>query len=499
MKAKTRKAKLRTRTAKDKATPAKVGKRARQPRAKTPELPVIHRHAAGIDCGSQEHFVAVPPGAVPEGGPAVRRFSAFTHGLDGMVEWLKSCGVTTVAIESTGVYWIALHQKLEEGGLEVVLVNARHVKCVPGRKTDVQDCQWLQQLHSFGLLSGSFRPEDLICKLRSLQRHRDNMISTAGSEIQHMQKALQQMNLHLHHAVSDINGVSGLRILDAILAGERNPRELAELRDHRVRKSTPQQMEAALTGDYRPEHVFVLGQSLGAYRFYQSQIESCDLQIEGVLRELAERGAPTPEPPTTTKKETSSAEAASSTAPESARPPKKKRRPQRNEPKIDFSEYLRRLCGVDLTQVCGLNILTVLTIISEIGVDMSKWRNEKAFCSWLGLCPGNKISGGKVLSSRSRKVVNRAATAFRLAAQSLGRTDTCLGIFYRRKKAHLDPAKATTATARKLACTVYAMLKHGQQYYEPDPAAYQLRLDRHRLTYLKKQAATLGFELTPTV
>lgn len=483
--------KTQTRQAKPRTSKAKA-RRARQTRAKTEEWPVIHRHAAGIDCGSQEHYVAVPPGSVPAGEPAVRRFSAFTHGLDGMVEWLKSCGVTTVAIESTGVYWIALHQKLEEGGLEVVLVNARHVKCVPGRKTDVQDCQWLQQLHSFGLLSGSFRPEDLICKLRSLQRHRDNMIGTAGSEIQHMQKALQQMNLHLHHAVSDLNGVSGLRILDAILAGERNPAELAKLRDHRVKKSTPAEMEAALTGDYRPEHVFVLGQSLQAYRFYQSQIEDCDRQVEGVLAELAERGAPRPEPPPP-----------GGTRPEpeetSARPGKKKRRPQRNEPKIDFSDYLRRMCGVDLTQVCGLNILTVLTIIAEIGVDMSKWRNEKAFCSWLGLCPGNKISGGKVLSSRSRKVVNRASTAFRLAAQSLGRTDTCLGIFYRRKKAHLGPAKANTATARKLACVVYHMLKEGAEYHEPDPAAYQLRLNKNRLAHLRKQAASLGFQLSPTV
>lgn len=488
MKAKARQAKSVAKTAQAKRPRAKGPAR----RAPGEELPVVHRHAAGIDCGAEEHYVAVPPEALEPGESAVRRFSAFTYGLESLVEWLKQCGVATVAIESTGVYWIALYQKLETAGLEVVLVNARHVKNVPGRKTDVKDCQWLQQLHSFGLLSGSFRPEDLVCQLRSLQRHRDDMIATAASEIQHMQKALQQMNLHLHHAVSDINGVSGLRILDAILAGERDPKELAKLRDHRVKKSTVAEMEAALVGDYRAEHLFVLRQSLEAYRFYQGQIETCDRQIEGVLQELAQRSQPLPEPPPPPA--TAATEPASSAPPPTLRR-KKARRPQRNEPKIDFRDYLRRMCGVDLCEVAGLNILTVLTLISEIGTDMSKWRNEKAFCSWLGLCPGNKISGGKVLSSRTRRVVNRAATALRLAAQSLGRTETCLGIFYRRKKAHLDAAKATTATARKLACIVYQMLKHRQEYRAPDPVAYQLKLDRRRLTNLRKQAASLGYQL----
>jgi len=481
MKAKARKAKSTARTtARTKRSAAKAKGRPRQPEM----MRQIKLHAAGIDCGAEEHYVAVPSDSVEPNEAGVRRFSAFTHGLDSLVEWLKTCGVTTAALESTGVYWIPLHQKLEEAGLEVVLVNARHVKNVPGRKTDVQDCQWLQQLHSFGLLNGSFRPDDMICRLRSFQRHRDNMIGTAASEIQHMQKALQQMNLHLHHAVSDLNGVSGLRIVDAILAGERDPQELAKLRDYRVKKSTVAQMEAALTGDYRHEHLFVLSQSLQAYRFYQSQIESCDQEIEGILKSLAERSPAAPSISSTTK-------------PAMTRTPKRKRRPARNEPKIDFSDYLRRLCGVDLTQVFGLNILTVLTIISEIGTDMTRWRNEKAFCSWLGLCPGNKISGGKVLNSRTRHVVNRAATALRLAAQSLGRTETCLGIFYRRKKAHLGAPKANTATARKLACIIYQMLKHRQEYHEPDPAAYQLKLDKHRLANLRKQAATLGFQLMP--
>jgi transposase len=247
----------------------------------------IHRHAAGIDVGAEEHYVAVAPQSVPEGQSAVRSFSAFTGGLDALVEWLKQCGVTTAAMESTGVYWIPLFQKLAQAGIEGVLANAAHVRNVPGRKTDVKDCQWLQELHSYGLVSGSFRPDDEICKLRSLQRHRANIVSSACAEIQHMQKALQEMNLHLHHVVSDINGKTGLRIVDAMLAGERDPKALVKLRDSRISKSTVAEMEEALKGDYRPEHLFVLRQSLETYRFHAGQMEKCDQQVETVLRELA--------------------------------------------------------------------------------------------------------------------------------------------------------------------------------------------------------------------
>src|SRR5467141_33255 len=460
-------------------------------------MEIVNPHAGGIDCGAQEHYVAVPPQSVEPGEPVVRCFSAFTEGLDALVEWLKACGVTTVAIESTGVYWIALCQKLEAAGIEVFLVNARHVRHVPGRKTDVKDCQWLQRLHSFGLLSASFRPEDAICRLRSLQRHRLNLISTAGAEIQHMQKALQQMNLHLHHVVSDISGVSGLRILDAILAGQRDAGQLAKLRDHRVYKSTLAQMEAALVGDYRPEHLFVLGQSLQAYRFYQARTQECDAEMESHLQQLAQRfesssalGAELSQPEVLND--------APSQNPQKPAKRKVKRKPQANEPKIDLADYLRRICGVDLTQVNGLNVLSVLLIVSEIGVDMSKWRSAKAFSAWLGLCPRNKISGRKVLDTRTCKVINRVATTLRLAAQAVGRTDTALGIFYRRKKAHLGPAKATTATARKLACLVYHLLKYKDQYREPDPVTYQLKVQKTILNKLQKQAAALGYQLLPT-
>jgi transposase len=470
----------------------------------------INWHAAGIDVGSQEHYVAVSPKSVPEGQSAVRSFSAFTSGLDALVEWLKECGVTTVAMESTGVYWIPLAQKLGAAGIEYVLANARHVRNVPGRKTDVKDCQWLQELHSYGLVSGSFRPDDEVCKLRSLQRHRGNIVSSASAEIQHMQKALQQMNLHLHHVVSDINGTTGLRILDAILDGERDPKALVKLRDPRVSKSTVPEMEEALKGDYRPEHLFVLGQSLETYRFHLAQIEKCDQQIETVLKSLvakAQASEPTggqDEPPPGTpgtriyRLIPEGAPSAPSQGSGVLQRQKRQKKPARNQPSADFRAHLRTICGVDLTAVIGLNILSVLILISEIGTDMSRWRNAKAFCSWLGLCPGNKISGGKVLSSRSRRVVNRAATILRIAASTLGRSDCCLGHFYRRKKAHLGPAKAITATARKLACIVYYMLKFKQEYREPDPAAYQAKIQRGRLSNLKKQAATLGFDLVAT-
>jgi len=469
------------------------------------KLEILRPDAAGIDCGAEEHYIAVPPDRVRAGEPTVRCFSAFTEGLDAAVDWLRDCRVTTVAMESTGVYWIPLHQKLEAAGIEVYLVNARHVRHVPGRKTDVQDSQWLRQLHRFGLLNASFRPQDIICRLRSLHRHRDNLVSSSASEIQHMQKALQQMNLHLHHVVSDITGLTGLRIIDAILAGQRDPEQLVKLRDKRVYKSTPRQMQAALVGDYRAEHLFVLSQSVQAYRFYQSRIEECDREIEPVLQKLAQEveaasaklkldalkpssakdGATTPEPLSESK-------------PACGLKAKRKHKPRANEPKIDLAGLLERICGIDLTKVVGLHVLNVLLIVSEIGVDMSKWRSAKAFCSWLGLCPGNKISGGKVLDSRTRQVVNRVADALRLAAQSAGRTETCLGIFYRRKQAHLGAPKATTATARKLACLIYYLLKYKQPYQEPDPAIYQLRLKKSALTKLQRQAVALGYTLLPT-
>jgi transposase len=495
-----------------KPTPKRRAKKSASPHKKRPSvdgLREIHRQAAGIDVGAEEHYVAVAPRSVPEGQSAVRSFSAFTGGLDALVEWLKQCGVTTAAMESTGVYWIPLFQKLAEAGIECVLANAAHVRNVPGRKTDVKDCQWLQELHSYGLVSGSFRPDDDICKLRSLQRHRANIVSSASAEIQHMQKALQQMNLHLHHVVSDINGKTGLLILDAILAGERDPKSLVKLRDSRVSKSNVSEMEEALKGDYRPEHLFVLSQSLETYRFHFGQMEKCDQKIETVLEELAAKAqssasAAKATEPAPVDGATRIYPLAESDCPEqlpqsgALRRRKRPQKPVRHAPPSSFRTYLKTICGVDLTAVIGLNMLSVMILISEIGTDMSRWRNAKAFCSWLGLCPGAKISGGKVLSSHTRHVVNRAATILRVAASTLGRSDCCLGHFYRRKKAHLGPPKAITATARKLACIVYYMLKHKQEYREPDPITYQAKVEKCRLAHIKKQAAMLGFDLVTT-
>ena len=474
------------------------------------ELAILRPDAGGVDCGATEHYASVPPDRVPAGQAAVRCFSAFTEGLDALVDWFKECRISTVAMESTGVYWIALYQKLEAAGIEVYLVNARHVRCVPGRKSDVQDPQWLRQLHRFGLLNASFRPEDLVCRIRSLHRDKENRIGSAAAEIQHMQQALQQMNLHLHHVVSDVTGQTGLRILDAILAGQRKPEELVKLRDKRCTKSTPEQMQAALVGDYRPEHLSVLKRSLQAYRFYQSQIEECDRQIEPLLQELAQRveaasaqlQLPNPElkagEPGEKLAEKRQQQCNATVPNTNALRTKKKRKAKANEPKIELAALLQRICGVDLTRVVGLNVASVLLIISEIGIDMTKWRSARAFCSWLGLCPANKISGGKVLDSRTRKVVNRVATALRLAAQSAGRTDTCLGIFYRRKKAQLGAPKATTATARKLACVLYHLLKNKEPYQDPDPVLYQQRLQIFAFTKLQRQAAALGYTLLPT-
>ena len=455
--------------------------------AKAAALTVVNPNAAGIDVGATNHHVAVPPDTVAAGQSAVRKFGAFTEDLDQLVEWLKACGVTTVAMESTGVYWIPLFQKIEAAGIQVLLANAKMVKHVPGRKTDVQDCQWLQQLHSYGLLRGSFRPEDLVCQLRALMRHRANLVSQASTCVQHMQKASQQMNLHLHHAVSDIVGETGLRILRAILAGERNPERLVELRDAQITKSTKEEMKKALQGDWREEYLFVLKQSLEGWEFCHKQMEECDKQVEQLIKQF-----PTAEVQCQDKSLVVSADPAEPNG------KKKTQSRKRNDPVMDLAPQLMRICGIDLCQAAGFRVLSVLSLISEIGLDMSRWRNEKAFSAWLALCPNNKISGGRILSRRTRKVANRAATTLRLAAQGVSRTDSWLGLFYRRMQSRLGPAAAITATAHKLACIVYHLLKYKEPYVEIKSVLYAERIERARLSKLKKQAAAMGYELVQT-
>jgi transposase len=452
-------------------------------------LEQINLQAAGIDVGSKENFVCVPPRSVKAGESPVRSFGVFTQEQDALVEWLKACQVRTVAMEATGIYWMSLFDKIEAAGMEVILVDPHSVRQVPGRKSDVMDCQWLQQLHTYGLLRGAFRPEATVRRLRVLCRHRGDLVCEGSSHLQQAQKALVQMNLQLHLVVSDINGETGLRIIDGILAGQRDPSALAKLRDPRIKKSTVPQMEAALTGHYTEEHLFALRQNIEAWRFFQTQLADCDLQIEAALKAMAsaeKAGAP-PVP----------AKPVPAAVPGSEGAKKKRSRPLHgnNALTLDFSEQMRRICGVDLMKVCGLNLLSVLMIVAEIGVDMSRWRSAKAFSSWLGLCPGTKISGGKTLSRRTRHVVNRASILLRLAALAAGQTDTWLGRFYRRKRAHLGAPKAITATAHKLACVIYHMLKYKEEFLPLDVAIYDIKAQEHRMRYLRKQAAELGFEL----
>jgi transposase len=406
-----------------------------------------------------------------------------------MVEWLKACGVDTVAMESTGVYWVVPFQKLEGAGVQVVLVNAQTLKHVPGRKTDVQDCQWIQQLHSYGLLRASFRPDDAICRLRTLVRHRANLVSSGAEHILHMQKALTQMNLQLHHVVSHLTGETGLRMLRAMLQGERDPKKLVELRDPQITRSTKSEMMKALKGDWRPELLFVLEQSLRAWEFYQAQMKACDAQIEEQLKQV-----PSATPPPSAAK----AKAGPDLLADPQARPKAKQSRKRNDPERDLRPELARICGTDLTAAHGLGLLTVLTIVSETGVDMSKWRSAKAFTSWLGLNPNNKISGGRVLSSRTRKVVNRVSAALRMGAVGVAETNTWLGSFHRRMRARLGPAGANTATARKIATVIYHLLKTKEPFIDRDVVRYEARVYRHKLSRLKKQAKVLGYELVQT-
>jgi len=432
----------------------------------------IRVDAAGIDIGARLIHVAVPADRDPR---PVREFQTFTQDLYALADWLEFCGIRTVAMESTGVFWIPLFQMLDARGLEVCLVNARHVKHVPGRNTDIADCQWLQYLHAVGLLTASFRPAQRICGLRSLLRHRESLIQSAAAHVQRMQKALDQMNLQLHHVISDLTGVTGLAIIDAIVAGERDPTTLAALRNWRVRASA-ETMTKALVGDYRPEHVFTLRQSLSAYRYYQQLVADCDVEIERHLTAL-----PAAHPG-----------AASSPAPIARR----KRRG--NEPHFDLRTHLHRIFGVDLTTIPGIDVLTVHTLLTEIGPDLSKFPTPDAFASWLGLCPDNRISGGKVLSVKTRRVKNRAALALRMSAQAVQGSRAALGAYYRRMRAKLGGPKAITATAHKLARVVYHLIATGHSYDESVFLKYEARHRDRLQKRLHAQATALGFTLVPT-
>jgi transposase len=434
-------------------------------------LPTVHSNAAGLDVGSTFHVVAIPADRDEQ---PVRTFQTFTADLHKLADWLEGAGITTVAMESTGVYWIPVYEILEQRGFEVLLVNARDTKNVPGRKTDVKDAQWLQQLHQFGLLRGSFRPRDEIVRLRALLRHRERVLDYSASHIQHMQKALMQMNVQLHHVVTDITGITGMKIIRAIAEGNHDPAALSEFRDPRC-KASQETIAAALTGNYREEHLFALRQSLELYDFYRLKIQECDQEVEGALTNLnAGREAP-------------------------ATPlPKMRHTPSRNEPTFDARTELYTLLGCDLSQIHGFGPYTALRLVAECGDDMTKWPTAKHFTSWLSLAPGSKISGGRVLSSKTRRSTNRATMLLRLAAVSVGRTQTALGAFYRRLAARVGKAKAVTATARKLAVLFYNALRFGMRYVDPGKDYYEERYQERVLANLRRRAQKMGFTLILT-
>ncbi len=434
-------------------------------------LTMLNPNAAGIDVGASEHYVAVP--AERDEQP-VRCFGAFTEDLHRLAQWLRQCGVRTVAMESTGVYWIPLYQILEDYGFVVKLVNARHVKHVPGRKSDVQDCQWLQQLESFGLLSGSFRPEAKICILRSYMRQRQMLISNASRHIQQMQKALTQMNLKLHQVISDLSGQTGMRIVRAILQGERDRLKLAALKDPHI-KSSLSTIAKSLEGDYRAEHLFALRQAVELYDYHQQKIAECDQEILKEMQSLESRAAPGSVPPP---------------------PLKRKGRSRHNLIPYDGRAELYRIMGVDLTRIDGLNEGTVQLILSELGLDVcKKWPTEGQFSSWLGLCPNNEISGGKVLRRGTRKVVNRVANALRMCAESLLNSKSALGAYARRMRAKRGSQIAIGATANKLARLIYRTLTYGQEYTDIGQEKYETKYRENVIKSLQKRARHLGFQL----
>jgi len=449
---------------------AMARKRKKDAKANNAVMPVMRQDAAGIDIGATEIFVAVPADRAAEN---VCSFPTFTQDLYALADWLEQCRIKTVAMESTGVYWIPLFQILEDRGFEVCLVNARHVKNVPGRRTDVSDCQWLQFLHSVGLLRASYRPEQEVCAIRALLRHRESLVQMAATHVNHMQKALDQMNLQLHHVISDITGQTGLAIVNAILTGERDPYVLAKLRNERI-KASEQVIAKSLVGDYRPEHLFTLKQSLTAYRNYQQLIDDCDREIRRSLKEF--------------------------------QPPRQAEAPDAggHEPQAKTSSpdgvlrsELKRAFGVDLTMIPGIRTGIAQTLFGEIGPDFTKFRSASAFASWMGLCPDNDISGGKLLWVGTRKVNCRAATSLRMGAQSLHHSKSGLGDFYRRMRTKLGAPKAITAAAHKLARIIFHLVTTRQEFNDSRFTADQLRYQKRQEGKLRAKAKALGFQLIP--
>jgi transposase len=439
---------------------------------KLESLKQLNLNAAGLDIGAAEIYAAIPEARDEQ---SVRRFATFTADLYALADWLADCGIETLAMESTSVYWIPVYEILEARGLELFLVNARQVKNVSGRKTDILDCQWLQQLHTYGLLRGSFRPSQDIYQLRTLLRHRTTLIRGRATHIQPMQKALNLMNLHLTNVISDITGVTGMKIVRALVAGERDPQVLAQFRDPNC-KNSEAVIAKSLAGNYTAEPLFVLQQALELYDVYTAKITACDTELEQLYSAF--------EPQLNLEEHP-------------LQPPKKQLHKQKNAPDYDLRTYLYQLAGVDLTAIDGLDVLTVQTLLAEVGTDMSRWKSVKHFTAWLGLAPENAISGGKVLRTGTKKVKSPANLAFRLAAMGASRGQSALGVFYRRIQARHGPGVAIVATAHKIARIFYAMLKERQAYVSPGLAEYEAKQKARAIQQLKKKAAKLGLQVLP--
>jgi len=464
----------------DKATTTtkKSSKKTNQKTGTTPFDPAIlemlNPNAAGIDVASEDLWVCVPANRAEHN---VRKFGVYTDELVAIADWLAECSITSVAMESTGVYWIPLYQVLEERGFAVCLTNARHLKNVSGRpKTDRLDCQWIQRLHSYGFLKASFRPTDAICQIRSIQRHRDSLIQGASRHVQHMQKALHQMNVLLPKVVKDITEVTGMAIIQRILDGERNPVKLAKLRNPHC-KSTEEEIAKALKGDYRQEHVFVLRQAYTAYGFVQTQLRECDREIERLLTAIDKEvdATRTPPPPRTK--------------------PQQPKRKNQHQFTGDARTLLYECFGTDVTELTGIETTNGLELYTEVGADMRPWATDQHFTSWLGLSPNAQSSGGKMKSSQTRKVASRAAQIFRMAAKSAARSKTYIGAFYRRMKARLGAPKAMTATARKIAVIFYHMVKERVPYRDLGEDDYTKQHRDRALKRLQRQAKQLGYTL----
>jgi transposase len=450
---------------KEYAMTQRKAKASRKPGKSGAALTITHPNAAGIDIGSTAHFVSVPADRDEE---PVREFPSFTVDLNDIADWLKACRVDTVAMESTGVYWIPLFELLESRGFTVLLVNARHVKNVSGRKSDVLDCQWLQQLMTYGLLSGAFRPAEQVCVLRSLWRQRQMLLKNQARDVQHMQKALTQMNIQLANVISDVVGETGQKILRAIVAGERNGQVLGSMKNMRIHASVGE-IAKSLEGNWRAEHLFALKQALDAFDFTGTQLAECDREIEAQLQRLQAHDG---------------------------EPAKGKRRGRaRNAPRFDLRTQLFKMCGVDLTRIDGIDVTTALAVISETGADMSRFSTAGHFASWMGLCPGTKITGGKVMSGKTKPCANRAAQALRLAAAGLRPSKSALGAYFRRMCARMDKPKAVTAAAHKLARLIYTMLTKGEEYTDQGQDYFEQRYQEGILRHLSQRAEKLGMKL----